>query len=237
MAGKKGMIRFMIGLQLFFLVFGCASPTNRSTIHTGKGVYHQVEKGETLWGIGRKYRVNAAVLAQVNELQDPSRIYVGQRLWIPATNGVSTRSVSRTSPAKFRTSMKGLDFIWPVKGQILDRFRIEENHKNGGIDIAAPEGSDVLASLPGQVIFSGKGPGTYGNTIMIDHLNEYITVYTYNLENLVVKGQQVDRGEKIARVGWGKAATPMLHFEIRKDSVSCDPLNFLPPSEENSYDD
>ena len=62
MAGKKGMIRFMIGLQLFFLVFGCASPTNRSTIHTGKGVYHPVEKGETLWGIARKYRVNEAVL-------------------------------------------------------------------------------------------------------------------------------------------------------------------------------
>jgi len=230
MAEKRTSTRFLIWPQLLFLVFGCASSRQHHPFPSDKGVYHLVKRGENLWGIARDYGVEVSVLVQTNRLKDPSRIQVGQKLWIPGFKNKAKRSASIATPSKARTLKTGLGFIWPVKGQVSDRFRIEEKSKNNGINIAVSAGSYVLASMTGKVIFSGDGPGTYGNTIIINHLNGYVTVYAYNQKNLVVKGQRVNRGEKIALVGLGNSLTPTLHFEIRKDTVPRDPLKLLPPN-------
>lgn len=122
------------------------------------------------------------------------------------------------------------DFRWPVRGEVVRHFEVDlkAGKRHQGIDIAAVLGSPVVASLAGQVIFSGEGPGKYGKMVIIDHLNGFVTVYAYNQENLVVKDQTVAQGEAVARVGEREGLFgPALHFEIRKGAVAYDPLRFL----------
>lgn len=124
---------------------------------------------------------------------------------------------------------KDLRFVWPVKGQIISSFgekRGERVHR--GIDISAPQGTDIYAAESGQVIFSGKISG-YGKVIVIEHPSGFITVYAHNSKNDVNAGDWVKRGDKIGEVGdTGRASVPHLHFEIRVNNTPIDPLKYLP---------
>jgi murein DD-endopeptidase MepM/ murein hydrolase activator NlpD len=154
---------------------------------------------------------------------------VGQKLWIPK------RRKTNLPPPKDNNRIQTL-FIWPVKGEIINRFSKTSREIHPGIDIAAPLGSSIVASRAGKVIFSGDGPGTLGKTIIIDHTGGYTTIYAYNLENLVLVNQEVKKGERIGLVGTPlKSSTSALHFEIRKNTVPCDPLVYLPKTQTYRY--
>jgi murein DD-endopeptidase MepM/ murein hydrolase activator NlpD len=120
-------------------------------------------------------------------------------------------------------------FIYPVQGKISQKFSNQKPNLHKGIDIAAPEGTKVVASRAGRVIWSrNKMPG-YGNLIIIDHGDGFATVYGHNKKNLVHEDQYVRQGEPIATVGQtGRASGPHVHFEIRKNTVCVDPLKYLP---------
>jgi murein DD-endopeptidase MepM/ murein hydrolase activator NlpD len=78
------------------------------------------------------------------------------------------------------------------------------------------------------VIHSGK-LAAYGNVVIIKHSGRYSTVYAHNDRNRVEKGQFVERGDPIATVGrTGNASGSHLHFEVRRDRIAHDPLDFLP---------
>ena len=107
-------------------------------------------------------------------------------------------------------------FIWPVQGggEVSPGRGFSAFHT--GIDICADMGTNVLAADDGVVWFSGRG-GSQGNYIIIYHGN-FWTLYLHNQENLVSKGQQVSRGQTIARLGsTGRSTGPHLHFEVRLD--------------------
>lgn len=119
-------------------------------------------------------------------------------------------------------------FAWPVKGRVTGRFDSRPDSLNDGINIAAPPGTPVHATLAGQVIYSDQLRG-YGNLIILRHRGGFASVYAHNRKNLVRKGQKVNRRQVIAEVGaTGRAATPYLHFEIRRNNVARDPLSYLP---------
>lgn len=119
-------------------------------------------------------------------------------------------------------------FIWPVAGKVTARFDSRHESLNDGINIAAPSGTPVRATLGGQVIYSDKLRG-YGNLIILRHRSGFASVYAHNRKNLVRQGQKVSRRQVIAEVGaTGRAATPYLHFEIRRNNVARDPLSYLP---------
>jgi murein DD-endopeptidase MepM/ murein hydrolase activator NlpD len=92
-----------------------------------------------------------------------------------------------------------------------------------GIDLAAREGTPVVASGNGRVVFAGRFPLSrnvgwwrYGNVVVLVHGERYVTVYAHLEEILVRRGQQVERGEQIATVGnTGWSTSPHLHYEIR----------------------
>ncbi len=87
-----------------------------------------------------------------------------------------------------------------------------EFHK--GIDIAAPAGANVHAIRKGKVVFSGEQRG-YGNVVIVDHENGFITKYAHNQKNLVKEGDEVDGGSVIAHVGSsGKSTGSHVHFEV-----------------------
>lgn len=118
---------------------------------------------------------------------------------------------------------------WPVRGRVLSHYgQREGTATNDGMDIIVPEGTSVKAAESGTVIYAGDGLKEFGKTILIRHEDNVVTVYGHNSKILVQRGQQVHRGDEIAKSGIsGNASTPKLHFEVRKNSTPVNPVKYL----------
>jgi murein DD-endopeptidase MepM/ murein hydrolase activator NlpD len=118
---------------------------------------------------------------------------------------------------------------WPVRGRVITAFGAADSGKpNDGIDISVPEGTSVRAAENGVVIYAGDGLKEFGNTVLVRHDDGLVTVYGHNSAIKVQRGATVRRGDEIALSGLsGSAATPKLHFEVRKDSTPVNPMTFL----------
>ncbi len=124
---------------------------------------------------------------------------------------------------------------WPVRGIFTSGFGYRRSpftrkvSYHDGIDIAAPSGTKILAPADGKVVFS-EMRGGYGRMIELDHGFGIRTRYAHNRRLLVKKGDQVKAGDTIATVGsTGRSTGPHLHYEIRIDGISVDPMIYLPP--------
>lgn len=115
---------------------------------------------------------------------------------------------------------------WPVRGRVISNFG--GNQGGDGIDISVPKGTPIKAAENGVVIYAGNGLKEFGNTVLVRHENGLVTVYGNASELSVTRGQKVKRGDEIALSGMsGNAASPKLHFEIRKNSAPVDPSTYL----------
>jgi murein DD-endopeptidase MepM/ murein hydrolase activator NlpD len=116
-----------------------------------------------------------------------------------------------------------------VAPEVSSGFGVRHDPINGsqrfhtGIDVAAQEGSPVLAAAPGVVRRAGRRGG-YGNAVEIDNGNGISTLYGHASALTVKEGESVKAGEPIALVGHtGRATGSHLHFEVRKDGKPIDP--------------
>jgi len=224
-------------LSISLFVGGCArhgvSPERPSPPPGRKGVYHVVERHQTLYRICKTYGVDLKGVASLNGIPDPSKIETGQRIFIPGAKKVLRveiyiDDVAAEQGEKSKIAYKKLDFIWPVEGKINDVFTEAESKKHQGIDISSPLGTPIKASNAGKVIYSNNGIKGYGNLIILRHSEEYVTVYAHNQVNLVEEGAWAEKGQIIGKVGQtGRATGPHLHFEIRKNNKALDPFLFL----------
>ena len=227
----------MIVVQVAFFASGCARhkiPLERpSPPPERKGVYHVVERHQTLYRICKTYGVDLKEVASLNGIADPSKIETGQRIFIPGAKKVLKveiyiDDVTAEAGEKVKIAYKKLDFIWPVEGRINDAFEEAESRRHQGIDISSPAGAPIKASNAGTVIYSNNAIKGYGNLIILRHSEEFVTVYAHNQVNLVEEGTWVEKGQIIGRVGQtGRASGPHVHFEIRKNNKPVDPLPFL----------
>lgn len=239
------LIKYIISIFLIpFILIACGSPY---------GIYHTVERCQTLYRIAKTYNVSVEELMEVNNIGDPSTLKVGEKIFIPgaekklyvepycermAGEGVERKEETVTAAEKKKESIKKFEqrelpsfsgFIWPVRGEVFRGFKNSKDQRHDGIDISAPEGTPIHASAGGRVIYSGSGIRDYGNIIIIKHADNYFTVYAHNKENHVLEGDTVKQGQIIGKVGkTGKASGPHLHFEIRKGKKPLDPLKLLP---------
>ena len=118
-------------------------------------------------------------------------------------------------------------FIDPTFGMISSRFGARWGGRHNGLDIANDIGTPVEAADGGEVTYVGYD-GDFGNLIIIDHNNGYVTYYAHLNSMDVVVGQKVIQGQKIGEVGnTGYSTGPHLHFEVRKDGVPTDPSKYL----------
>ncbi|HHV82202.1 MAG TPA: peptidoglycan DD-metalloendopeptidase family protein [Tepidanaerobacter syntrophicus] len=118
-------------------------------------------------------------------------------------------------------------FSWPVVGQISSPYGYRGSEFHTGIDIAKSSGSPVYASNGGTVTFAGWSGG-YGNLVIINHGGGIETYYAHNSSITVSVGEQVQKGQQIARAGsTGRASGSHVHFEIRINGSSVNPLNYL----------
>lgn len=117
------------------------------------------------------------------------------------------------------------EFRWPARGRIIQGF---SSGGNDGINIAVPEGTQVKAAEGGVVAYAGSELKGYGNLVLIRHPNGFVSAYAHNGEIDVKRGDQVKRGQTIAKSGQsGNVGSPQLHFELRKGSTPVDPTRYL----------
>ncbi|MGF1650541.1 MAG: peptidoglycan DD-metalloendopeptidase family protein [Hyphomicrobiaceae bacterium] len=122
------------------------------------------------------------------------------------------------------------DFRWPIVGRVISGFgpRADGSH-NDGIDIDVPMGADVMATADGVVAYADSELKAYGNLILIRHDNGWVSAYAHADQLLVKRGDEVRRGQVIAKAGsTGSVTRPTLHFELRDGAKPVDPLPLLP---------
>jgi len=124
-------------------------------------------------------------------------------------------------------------FSYPVHARISSPFgpRRHPIHKvisfHSGIDLAAPNGTPIMASDSGVVIFNGWYGG-YGKVVIVDHGKDYTTLYAHLSKAIANKGKSIGKGEVVGYEGQtGYSTGPHLHFEVRKYGKPQNPLNFL----------
>ena len=132
--------------------------------------------------------------------------------------------------------MSGNSFRWPVQGRIISEFGTKaDGGHNDGINVAVPAGTSVKAAENGVVAYAGDELKGYGNLVLIRHSNNWVSAYAHNEEILVKRGDQVRRGQVIAKAGrTGQVNQPQLHFELRKGSRPVDPVKFMTHSTANA---
>ena len=185
------------------------------------GIYHNVEKGETLWRISKTYGVDLEELVKVNRIADSTAIETGQKIFIP--------NYSKPKPQYVKYAEND-DFIWPVKGRVVGSFgQVINNMINKGINIAPYGSRDIIASRSGRVVFLSNNFAGLGKTIILDHGDGFFTVYALSSEVFVRPGDSIKQGTVIAKLGSpGESKRNYLHFEIRKRHLSQNPVFYLP---------
>jgi murein DD-endopeptidase MepM/ murein hydrolase activator NlpD len=141
-----------------------------------------------------------------------------------------TDAVEQPAAKQAPPTSDGADgFRWPVRGRIVSGFgKQSDGANNDGINLAVPEGTPVKAAEKGTVIYAGNELQGYGNLVLIQHKDGWVSAYAHAEELLVKRGETVQRGQVIAKAGaTGSVSQPQLHFELRKGSQPVDPLPHL----------
>ncbi|HEX4843065.1 MAG TPA: peptidoglycan DD-metalloendopeptidase family protein [Limnobacter sp.] len=254
-----------LGMATLVLLGACASTGNNApvidrlparTVDAGAsadGIY-TVKAGDTLYGIALEFGLDWRELARANNLADPSKLSIGQRLKVEGiasqpvpplssstteSNGVvevtpvlpagGAKPVAPSEPvAEIKPPAPAnvtLGFMWPHNGEIIQAYKAGTNK---GIDLAAKVGDPVYAAQAGRVVYSGNALRGYGNLIILKHDNNLLTAYAHNKTLLVKEGEPVTKGQKIAEAGQSDTDRPKLHFEVRKQGKPVDPMDYLP---------
>ncbi len=185
---------------------------SRSTRRRGY-VYikYRVRRGDSLIKIAKKFGVSWKEIKRINGMKS-TIVRRGQLIKVPVPKKAFENKY--IDKPKIR-----LSFL-PVEG------RFEKGAR--GIDIFADCGEKVRAVEKGRVIYSGDDLTTYGNMVIVEHRG-FLTIYAYQMQNLVDRGERVEKGEVIGKVGLkpgsGRCA---VHFELRaKDGSVLNPVEYI----------
>lgn len=157
---------------------------------------------------------------------DSARTQLSKQTEAVVAQATDAREVSGSSTQSVRTNVNkgGVNWGWPVNGQVVSRF----SEKSKGVGIGGNLKQPVLASASGIVVYSGNGLRGYGNLIIIKHNDSYLSAYGHNSKILVHEGERVSKGQKIAEMGSTDGGVVKLHFEIREKGKPVNPLSYLP---------
>lgn len=217
---------------------------------------HVVKSGETLYSIAWRYGRDYRELGNANDIPPPYNLKAGQILRLDKRGSISVAASSSKPSASTRRSpspdpdppaprvskppnpsvptteqtqtVASIDWRWPHVGTVIAGYSTS-GKVNKGIDIAGNPGDSVRAAASGNVVYAGKGLLGYGNLVIVNHNEHYLSAYAHNRKVLVSEGENVSAGQKIAELGSSGTDRPKLHFEIRKNGNPVNPVPYLPP--------
>jgi LysM repeat protein len=214
-------------------------------------IRHKVVRGETAFTISRLYNVTVSALAEWNNLDGNLTVREGQYLLIPLpvetaapVSPISTPGAGSATPAPPSSTTplpepepevvakpepkpepvatpSGGRMGYPVKGKIIREYA---KGKTDGIDISSPAGTTVVAAMDG-VVAAVTMDVNQVPIVVVKHADNLLTVYANLSDIMIAKGDNILRGQGIAKVPSG---TPSyVHFEVRKGLESVDPMDYL----------
>lgn len=146
----------------------------------------------------------------------------------------SLSNLYRNYPKQWQTNTR--PSVWPVEGRLMSPFGARTDPFSGegaihtGVDLSAAMGTPVHVAADGVVVHAGWMSG-YGRLVIVDHGNGLQTYYGHLSRFLVVPGQEVRRGDVIARSGAsGRVTSPHLHYEVRMRGTPVNPYPYLAKS-------
>ena len=194
------------------------------------GILHDVTFGETLSEIAIKYNASSDDIIDFssNNIYDPN--FIEENVTILVVNGVQPRITTDTSGITNNILQKeasAAGFVWPAEGPITS---VMTYWHPTGIDIGAQMNEPVVATNSGTVIFAGGDPCcSYGYYVDIRHPGGFVSRVAHLNKIWVSVGQQVSRGEIIGLNGsTGRSTGPHVHFELRRNGLLQNPLNYIP---------
>jgi murein hydrolase activator len=177
------------------------------------------DRNAIIKGIDRQRDLNAQLAGELMGAQQSLQARLREIAGGPAT----------AEPAVLPLRAFRNDLDWPVPGSVRQRFGDSAGNRKGlsnGIEIAAPEGTPVLAIHGGTVAFAATFAG-YGNLVILDHGAQAFSLYGNLLEIAVARGAHVERGQPVGSVGLAVTGSAGLYFELRVDDRAVDPLQWL----------
>ncbi len=236
--------------------WSATDPNRPGTIKIQTPASHRVQRGDTLYSIGRKYNISPAEIADLNDLAPNAPLRAGQQLVLPLDDATAAptpdvvvntprktpvkiqpratySSAARTAPPvttqppQRTADPADEDIQWTMPAEGELIGGFSENGPQRGIEIMGDFGSPVVASAAGEVAYSGAGLRGYGKLILIKHNATYITAYAHNSKLLVKQGQQVAQGQQIAEMGNTDSNRVKLYFELRRFGKPVDPTKYL----------
>ncbi len=196
------------------------------------GVLYTLQKGDTLQAVAARFKAKLEEIINDPFNQSnhdfkvsPPDLVEGTFLMVPGgskpfvTKKVTYKTSSPTGAARGTSN-----FVWPVAACVSQVFWA----RHSGIDLAAPKGSAVYAADSGFVEIVGWDNTGYGNMILLNHGNGFLTRYGHLSAFNVEPGQSVKKGALIGRVGsTGHSTGPHLHFEVILQGVYRNPSYYV----------
>jgi len=209
--------------------------------------------GRFAFGFGRDHGTSAALaITHPGGRAETQSLSVARRQWdVQAISGLPPAMVAPDEAALRRItaererlgSARAADsalpyfaepLAWPARGRISGIFGSQRvlngqpRQPHYGLDVAAPVGTPITASLAGRVTLSGDF-FFFGQLLVIDHGHGVNTLYAHLSERLVAEGAEVSRGQRVALMGaTGRVTGPHLHFSLSWYQVWLDPQPLLP---------
>lgn len=203
------------------------------------GFFVYVNEFDTIELFSQAYKCDKSDIIKANALADTALDGISE-LFIPEAIPMAVIETEAYGEKAFSSVGEGgtgafysASLIYPVAAEITSPFGLRNDPFTGqerihnGMDFPVEEGTAILASGSGRVVFADEMRG-YGTTLVIDNGGGYSTLYAHCSALLAAADDFVKRGQPVALSGsTGRATGPHLHFEIRHNNIPVDPEFFL----------
>lgn len=229
-------------------------PDQELNILPTNGTYYEWQAGDGLNGVSQFFGVTPEEIISYSgnnlnpdEIGDFARPNIEPGTWLIIPGGTrefvswSQPVIPRDNPSVAKVLGPGAcgtiadgavgigAFIWPANNQFLSGFDYSPSTNHSGIDIDGDLGDAVYAADNGVVVYAGWNNWGYGNVVIINHGNDWQTLYAHLSTYNVACGQSVWQGTVIGGFGsTGKSSGPHLHYEMMYSGTKVNPWDYLP---------